>query len=242
MRQILLDTETTGLEPRLGHRIIEVACIEMVSRRLTKNDFHRYLNPERDIDIGAIQVHGLTVDFLADKPKFADIASEFLDYVNGAELIIHNAPFDVGFLNAELEKLGMAPIGTICKVIDTLAMARELHPGKKNTLDALCERYGVDNSARVRHGALLDAELLGDVYIAMTRGQDSLAIGLDAADGGIAMKVRAARPARLKVIKASPEELRLHAEQQQRIDKASDGKCVWIQLELDGAEAIQEGA
>lgn len=238
MRQILLDTETTGLEPRLGHRIIEVACIEMVSRRLTKNDFHRYLNPQRDIDIGAIQVHGLTVDFLADKPKFADIASEFLDYVNGAELIIHNAPFDVGFLNAELEKLGMAPIGTICKVIDTLAMARELHPGKKNTLDALCERYDVDNSARVRHGALLDAELLGDVYIAMTRGQDSLAIGLEAADDGAAMRIRAARPAWLKVIKASPGELQLHAQQIENIDKASDGKCVWKQLELIAAGQV----
>lgn len=234
MRQILLDTETTGLEPKLGHRIIEVAGVEMINRRLTGNDFHRYLNPERDIDVGAIQVHGLTRDFLADKAKFADIADELLDYVRGAELVIHNAPFDVGFLNAELERLGKAPIETLCQIVDTLTMARELHPGKKNSLDALCDRYRVDNSARVRHGALLDAELLGDVYIAMTRGQDSLAIGLDCIGDGVELIARKARPAKLKVIRATPEELQLHAAQLQGIDKASGGKCVWLQLELAG--------
>jgi DNA polymerase III subunit epsilon len=231
MRQILLDTETTGLEPKFGHRIIEIGCVEMLHRRFTRNDFHRYVNPERDIDLGATQIHGLTLDFLADKPKFADIAGEFLDYVTGTELIIHNAPFDVGFLNAELEKLGKPPITEFCQVTDTLAMARELHPGKKNTLDALCERYYVDNSARVRHGALLDAELLGEVYIAMTRGQDSLAIGLDAIDAGRDTRITGHRPATLKVIKASAEELSLHAEQLARIDKASGGKCVWKRLE-----------
>ena len=235
-RQILLDTETTGLEPKLGHRIIEIAGVEMINRRPTHNDFHRYLNPEREIDIGAIQVHGLTADFLADKAKFAEIADEFLDYVGGAELIIHNASFDLGFLNAELERLGKPPMSTVCTVIDTLAMARELHPGKKNTLDALCERYGVDNAARVRHGAILDAELLGDVYIAMTRGQDSLAIGLDAVDSTEAMRVRALRPAKLKVIRASAEELALHSAQIEGIDKASGGKCVWKQLELIAVE------
>jgi len=232
MRQILLDTETTGLEPKLGHRIIEVAGVEMINRRLTGNDFHRYLNPERDIDVGAIQVHGLTRDFLADKAKFADIADELLDYVRGAELVIHNAPFDVGFLNAELERLGKAPIETLCQIVDTLTMARELHPGKKNSLDALCDRYRVDNSARVRHGALLDAELLGDVYIAMTRGQDSLAIDLDCMGAGVDLIARKARPATLKVIRATPEELQLHAAQLQGIDKASGGKCVWLQLEI----------
>jgi DNA polymerase-3 subunit epsilon len=229
MRQILLDTETTGLEPKLGHRIIEVACVEMVSRRLTRNDFHRYLNPERNIDAGATQVHGLTLDFLLDKPKFGDIADELLEYVRGAEIIIHNAPFDVGFLNAELAKLGKAPLTEICRVIDTLAMARELHPGRKNTLDALCERYSVDNSARVRHGALLDAELLGDVYLAMTRGQDSLAIGIEAMDAAAQHSVHGNRPAALKVMRASEEELRLHVELVERLDKTSGGKCLWKQ-------------
>lgn len=230
MRQILLDTETTGLDPRQGHRIIEIACVEMMQRRFTDNDFHHYVNPDRDIDAGATEVHGITIDMLADKPRFADIADQFLEYVRGAELIIHNAAFDVGFINAELTRMRKPPLTEICTVIDTLAMARELHPGKKNSLDALCERYTVDRSARVVHGALLDARLLGEVYVAMTRGQDSLAIGAEASmeTGGSARRVE--RPATLRVIHATVEELRLHAEQIEHIDKASGGKSVWKRI------------
>ena len=171
MRQIFLDTETTGLEHRLGHRIIEVGCVEMRNRRLTHRHFHRYTNPDRDIDAGALAVHGISLEFLQDKPRFPEIAEEFLDFVRGAELIIHNAPFDIGFINAELARLDMAPIETVCRgVIDSLRLAKDLHPGKKNNLDVLCDRYGIDNSKRTLHGALLDAEILADVYIAMTRG------------------------------------------------------------------------
>jgi len=177
-RRIVLDTETTGLEPSLGHRVIEVACVELFGRRPTGRNFHRYLNPDRAIDIGAIQVHGLTNDFLADKPRFADVADEFLEFVEGAELLIHNASFDVGFLDAELTLAGKPGIRTICRVTDTLVLARELNPGKRNSLDALCERYQVDNSGRSLHGALLDAQLLADVWLAMTRGQDALDISL----------------------------------------------------------------
>ena len=230
-RQVILDTETTGLDPKQGHRIIEIACIEMISRRINRNTFFKRINPEREIDEGATQVHGITLADLEHEPKFADIADAFLDYVRGAELIIHNAPFDVGFINAELSRIGKAPITDICSVTDTLAMARELHPGRKNSLDALCERYAIDNSARTFHGALLDAELLGEVYVAMTRGQDSLAIGLDAGGGSksaqAGMGIPSARPAELKVVRADPDELRQHAEHVERIDKASGGKAVW---------------
>ncbi|MBL8516371.1 MAG: DNA polymerase III subunit epsilon [Betaproteobacteria bacterium] len=229
MRQILLDTETTGLDPRQGHRIIEIACVEMQKRRFTSKDLHHYIHPERDIDPDATGVHGITLDMLEGKPRFADIADEFLRFVEGAELIIHNAPFDVGFINAELDRLGRPALATICSVTDTLAMARELHPGKKNSLDALCERYQIDRSARVLHGALLDARLLGEVYMAMTRGQDSLEIGMDAdaADTGDSANIRKTRPTRLKLVRASTEELRLHAAQVESIDKASGGKAVW---------------
>ena len=172
MRQIFLDTETTGLEHKLGHRIIEIAGVEMRNRRLTQRHFHHYINPERDIDAGALEVHGITLAFLQDKPRFADIAAEFLEFIRDAELIIHNAPFDIGFLNAELARLDMAPVDTIChSVQDTLRMAKELFPGKRNNLNALCERYNVDNSHRTLHGALLDAEILAEVYVDMTRGQ-----------------------------------------------------------------------
>jgi DNA polymerase III subunit epsilon len=230
MRQILLDTETTGLDHRQGHRIIEVACVEMLQRRFTDNDFHHYINPDREIDAGATAVHGITLEQLQDKPHFADIADAFIDFVQGAELIIHNAAFDVGFLNAELERLGKPAIHSFCTVTDTLLMARELHPGKKNSLDALCERYQVDRSARVFHGALLDARLLGDVYIAMTRGQDSLAIGLEgSSDAAGTRTTTRARPARIKTLRASADELRLHAAQVGSIDKASGGKAVWKQ-------------
>uniref|UniRef100_UPI0025EBD3F1 DNA polymerase III subunit epsilon n=1 Tax=Thiobacillus sp. TaxID=924 RepID=UPI0025EBD3F1 len=175
MRQIILDTETTGLDPSQGHRIIEVAAVEMVNRRLTGNHLHRYVNPDRDIDAGAMQVHGITPEFLQDKPRFAGIAREFVDFIQGAELIIHNAPFDVGFLNMELRLLEMSPLATWCDgVTDTLALAKTLHPGQRNNLDALCKRYGVDNTARTLHGALLDCELLAAVYLALTRGQESL--------------------------------------------------------------------
>ena len=230
MRQIVLDTETTGLDPRTGHRIIEVACIEMVNRRLTGRHLHKYINPEREIDAGAQAVHGITLEFLADKPKFADIVDEFLEFINGAELIIHNAPFDIGFLNAELDRLGRVPVGTICQsVTDTLRMAKELHPGKRNSLDALCERYEIDNSTRTLHGALLDTELLADVFLAMTRGQNTLMIEPDTAPRpniGADGQVRQRKP--LLVRQASDAELAEHQRLLAAIDKESKGACVWL--------------
>lgn len=239
MRQIILDTETTGLDPRQGHRLIEVAGLEMINRRLTGRHFHKYVNPEREIDAGAQAVHGISLEFLADKPKFADIADEFLEFINEAELIIHNAPFDLGFLNAELDRLGRVPVTTVCNgVIDTLKMAKELHPGKRNNLDALCERYAIDNTSRTLHGALLDTELLADVYLAMTRGQDMLMIEPDEAppqqldaDG----KVRQRKP--LTVRRASEEELAEHARMLAAIDKESKGACVWLPKPPAEAEA-----
>ena len=230
MRQIVLDTETTGLDPRHGHRIIEVACIEMVNRRLTGHHLHKYVNPEREIDEGAQAVHGISLEFLADKPKFADIADEFLEFISGAELIIHNAPFDIGFLNAELDRLGRVPVGTICNgVIDTLRMAKELHPGKRNSLDALCERYDIDNSSRTLHGALLDTELLAEVFLAMTRGQNSLMIEPDTAPRpniGADGQVRQRKP--LIVRHASADELAEHERVLKAIDKESKGACLWL--------------
>jgi DNA polymerase III subunit epsilon len=228
-RQIILDTETTGLDPNQGHRIIEIACVEMINRRLTRNTFYKRIHPEREIDEGATQVHGISLEDLAHEPKFAEIAEDFLQYVSGAELIIHNAPFDVGFLNAELKRVKKPPMGETCKITDTLAMARELFPGRKNSLDALCERYEIDNSARTFHGALLDAELLADVYIAMTRGQDSLAIGLEIADNGNGRNglTTSQRPAHLKVVRADAEECERHNQHVAGIDKASGGKAVW---------------
>lgn len=236
MRQVVLDTETTGLDPSQGHRIIEIACVEMVNRRLTGNNFYKRIHPEREIDAGATQVHGIRLEDLEHEPKFAGVVDEFLAYAGGAELIIHNAPFDVGFLNAELKRLKRPAISEICTVTDTLAMARDLHPGKKNSLDALCDRYQVDSSARTLHGALLDAELLSDVYIAMTRGQDSLAIGMETGgshgrgqDGTLAA-TPFERPPVLKVLRASEEESRTHLELIERINKASGGKAVWTSL------------
>lgn len=230
MRQIVLDTETTGLDPRHGHRIIEVACIEMENRRLTGHHLHKYVNPEREIDEGAQAVHGISLEFLADKPKFADIADEFLEFISGAELIIHNAPFDIGFLNAELDRLGRVPVGTICNgVIDTLRMAKDLHPGKRNSLDALCERYDIDNSSRTLHGALLDTELLAEVFLAMTRGQNSLMIEPDTAPRpniGADGQVRQRKP--LIVRHASADELAEHERVLKAIDKESKGACLWL--------------
>ena len=227
IRQIILDTETTGLDPALGNRILEIGGVEFVNRQPTGKHFHRYINPERESEEGALQVHGITSDFLADKPKFREIAQEFVDYVSGAELVIHNAPFDISFLNHELRLLKMPPVKDYCpSVIDTLKQARELHPGKRNNLDALCERYQVDNAGRTLHGALLDAQLLAEVYLAMTRGQGSLMIDATPAanaqiDAGAREKVE------IMVLSASAEELTAHEAQLAEIDKASSGKCVW---------------
>lgn len=229
MRQVVLDTETTGLDPRQGHRIIEVAGIELVNRRLTGRHLHKYINPDREIDAGAQAVHGITLEFLADKPRFADIAEELLEFIGGAELIIHNAPFDIGFLNAEFDRLEQGPVTTLCTITDTLRMAKELHPGKRNNLDALCERYAVDNSGRTLHGALLDTELLAEVYLAMTRGQDALLIEPDhtprpqiSADGS----VRQRKP--LIVRRADEAELAEHERLLAAIDKESKGACLWL--------------
>jgi DNA polymerase-3 subunit epsilon len=229
VRQVILDTETTGLNARLGDRIIEIGCVEVVARRFTGNHFHRYVNPGRAVEEGALRVHGITNEFLQDKPRFAEVAAEFLEYVRGAELVIHNAAFDVEFLNAELEKLGLEPIAHhVAAVLDTLGTARELHPGKKNSLDALCERYQIDNSHRTLHGALLDATLLAEVYLAMTRGQESLAIGLEtpAAVLDVAMAFSGERP-RIILQPASAEELAEHARLLESISKETKGKLVW---------------
>ena len=236
MRQIVLDTETTGLEPSLGHRIIEIGCVELINRRMTENRYHQYINPEREIDEGAIEVHGITNEFLADKPVFADVAEDFLKFIRGAEPIIHNAPFDVGFINHELQLLDsqVQPLDTFCSILDTLLLARNMHPGQKNNLDALCKRYEIDNSARDLHGALLDAEILAEVYLAMTGGQVRLSLG---GMGETAMgKVAQPRPvsaqrAPLPVIRASERELAAHAERLDAINKASGGQCVWLKPE-----------
>lgn len=227
MRQIILDTETTGLETSLGHRIIEIAAVEMVNRRLTNKHFHQYLNPGREIDPGAQQVHGISLEFLQDKPLFHDIVQDFLDYVAGGELVIHNAPFDVGFLNYELGLLGMQPIQHYCPVItDTLKMAKELRPGQRNNLDALCKNYQIDNSKRTLHGALVDTELLAEVYLAMTRGQESLMIENAPVQ---AINIARAQGARLPltVLRADAEELQIHSRYLLELDQASHGGCVW---------------
>ena len=230
MRRIVLDTETTGLEPTEGHRIIELAALELHDRRATGRHFHRYVNPERAIDFAATEVHGLTVEDLADKPRFAEVADEFLDFVQGAELLIHNAEFDVAFLNAELERAGRARLETVCTVSDTLAMARDMHPGKKNSLDALCERYAVDHSKRTLHGALLDAQLLADVWLAMTRGQETLDIVMAAADAPAMTLASSPLRASLVVVHASDEELAAHAAMCDRIERESKGRCLWMRI------------
>jgi DNA polymerase-3 subunit epsilon len=230
MRKIVVDTETTGLDPKQGHRIIELAAIELDGRKLSLRRFHRYLNPEREIEAGAVAVHGLTYERLQNEAKFADIAASFMEFIEGAELVIHNAPFDMSFINHELDLIGLPPLQNA--VMDTLKVAREMHPGKKNSLNALCTRYEIDNSHRSLHGALLDTELLAEVYFAMTRGQDSL-LGDD-----LTLKVRqpavlstdASRP-KLRVLEPSAEELAGHTQQLAEIDKASKGNCLWVQLE-----------
>ena len=234
MRQIILDTETTGLEPSEGHRIIEIGCVEIFNRRPTGNNFHKYLQPDREIDNGAIEVHGITNEFLADKPRFKDIADDFVTYVRGAELIIHNAAFDVGFIDHELSMLGTGTdrVNDVCTVLDTLPMARKKHPGQRNSLDALCKRYGIENSHRELHGALLDAEILADVYLAMTGGQTDLTLAGTGDDGGKIAGAEVQRlqiePGSLKVIKASDQELKVHGELLRAVDKASDGCCIWL--------------
>jgi DNA polymerase-3 subunit epsilon len=233
MRQIVLDTETTGLNPRSGDRVIEVGCVELVNRRLTGNNFHTYINPERDSEPGALEVHGLTTEFLADKPRFAEIADALRDYLRGAEIIIHNAPFDVGFLDAEFTRLSVPLFRThVAGVVDTLVRAKEMHPGKRNSLDALCDRYGVSNAHRTLHGALLDAELLAEVYLAMTRGQNSLAMDLGgesetALDG---IDLQAVPMAEIIVLCASEEELAQHEIVLNSLDKEVRGVSLWRTL------------
>lgn len=231
MRQIILDTETTGLEPTQGHRIIEIGCLEMIDRKFTGRRYHQYINPQRDVEQGALEVHGITIEFLRDKPIFTAILEEFMNFIAGAELIIHNAPFDVGFINHELMLAGTKwkTVNDHCRVIDTLAMARQLHIGQRNSLDALCKRYGVDNSQRDLHGALIDVHLLGQVYLAMTGGQSSLFDKLQteevSAQETHAEITHPVRKRNLVVIKASAEELALHEE---RVKKMKEkGKCVW---------------
>lgn len=234
MKQVVLDTETTGLDPKQGHRIIEVAAIELDGRKVSGRNFHRYINPEREIDEGAAAVHGLTLDRLQDEPRFAEIAPALLEFIADAELIIHNAPFDIGFLNAELALMGLPPLTN--PVIDTLKVAKALHPGKKNNLDALCDRYQIDNSHRTLHGALLDTELLAEVYLSMTRGQESL-LGEEAENrptlSGNEMSGET-MPLTVHVLGASQEELALHTAQLADIDKASKGACIWQKLEMPG--------
>ena len=238
MRQIVLDTETTGLDPQEGHRLIEIGCVELKDRRLTGNNFHQYIQPDREVDPGAVEVHGITNAMLADKPRFAEIAEDFLRYVSGSELIIHNADFDTGFLDHELRLWrGEGPgIRDLCEVTDTLSLARRMHPGQRNSLDALCKRYGVDNSHRELHGALLDAEILADLYLAMTGGQVSLALGVEpAADPGSERapgprgRLDVNRP-RLRVVRADSRAQAAHAERLAAIATANGGLCLWLGL------------
>jgi len=247
MRQIVLDTETTGLEPGLGHRIIEIGCVELINRRATGRRFHRYLNPERDIDEGALAVHGITRAELEREPRFGEIVEELLEFVRGAELIIHNAAFDVAFLDMELGRLrGEGPtIASLCQVLDSLALARELHPGQRNSLDALCKRYSVDNSRRELHGALLDAQLLADVYLAMTGGQGALALGESASPARMteahAIRLLVRPPVPLLVIVATEEERRAHDAFLDLIAKKA-GSCVWRSIEPAPALLIAASA
>lgn len=233
MRQIVLDTETTGLEPSEGHRIIEIGCVELVDRKLTGNHYHQYLQPNREIDQGAIEVHGITNEFLEDKPLFENVVKEFLEFVDGAELVIHNAPFDIGFLDHELSLLNAnkGKMGDYCSVLDTLVLARQMHPGQRNSLDALCKRYDINNAHRELHGALLDSEILADVYLRMTGGQTNLVLGNKAATnkqtGEVAIRRLSADREPLKVIKATDEELKTHQEKLASMQAESGQIPLW---------------
>jgi len=235
VRQVVLDTETTGLEVSQGHRIIEIGCVEIIDRKLTGRHYHQYIKPQRAIDQGALEVHGITEEFLADKPVFARIADEFLDFIQGSELIIHNAPFDIGFMEAEFKLLDptSAPVSSYCKITDSLQMARSKHPGQRNNLDALCQRYAVDNSNRTLHGALLDAEILADVYLLMTGGQTSLGLSAEEEGGGVGSSNLSAirrlpndRP-KLRVIKPSEEEIAAHEARLDTLGERSEEGAVW---------------
>lgn len=236
MRQIVLDTETTGLEPSQGHRIIEIGCVEIIDRRLTGNHYHQYLQPDREIDEGAIEVHGISNEFLQDKPHFVDVVNDFMDFVRGAELVIHNAPFDVGFLNHELALLNWrdGQIETNCTVLDTLALARKMHPGQKNNLDALCRRYEVNNAHRELHGALLDAEILADVYLLMTGGQTDLLLtgqgGESQSEAGEIRRLSSKRSP-LRIVQANEEEIAAHEARLHAVSQSSGGVCLWQQAE-----------
>ncbi len=236
MRQVVLDTETTGLDPAQGHKLIEIGCVEIVNRRLTQRHYHQYLQPDREVDPEAFAVHGISDEFLQDKPRFVDVVQEFMAFIDGAELIIHNAPFDLGFINHELNLLqqGWQAVESYCTITDTLVMARQRHPGQKNNLDALCKRYNIDNSQRTLHGALLDSEILADVYLTMTGGQVSLLGNEQQANSqqqvSVIRRVAADRPS-LPIITADADELAAHEAVLARIDKASGGQCVWRTLE-----------
>ena len=248
MRQIFLDTETTGLEVSQGHRIIEIGCVELVNRRLTGRHYHQYVNPQRDIDSGAIEVHGITLEFLADKPVFGRVADAFLEFVGDAELIIHNAPFDVGFLDSELQRsrAGYAGIQSHCRIVDTLQMARHRHPGQRNNLDVLCSRYHVDNSSRDLHGALLDAEILADVYLAMTGGQTALQLSDEdagkASEGGQESRIRSlpAGRMRLPVIQPTDAERQAHLATLAAIKKSSGGPLYWRSAASAGEHPVSD--
>lgn len=247
MRSVVLDTETTGMPVTDGHRVIEIGCVELIGRRLTGRHFHVYLQPDREIDEGAIAVHGITNEFLQDKPRFAEVAEEFFEFIKDAQLIIHNAAFDVGFINNEFALVGQphrADISEHCSILDTLLMARERHPGQRNNLDALCKRYGVDNSGRDLHGALLDAEILADVYLTMTGGQTHLSLAGDGSEGDSGGRQQPSPIRRLaadrpltRVIQASAEELAAHAARLVLIEKSAGAPPLWVQLEQPQAEA-----
>lgn len=238
-RQIVLDTETTGIEPKEGHNIIEIGCVEMVKRKLTGNNYHQYVKPDREVEAEAISVHGITNEYLQDKPKFREVMLEFIEFIRGAELVIHNAPFDVGFINAEFQRNGIKErVEDICTVVDTLAMARKKHPGQKNNLDALCRRYGIDNSHRELHGALLDSEILADVYLLMTGGQTALLLdssgdaGNSEAAGEAGEIRRVESGVELAVIRADAGEVAAHRDFVALLDKKSGGESVWSQLSV----------
>lgn len=243
-RQIVLDTETTGLEPAEGHRVIEIGCYELIARRPTGKTFHYYLNPDREVDAGAIEVHGITNEYLADKPRFPEVAQAFVEFIRDADLVIHNAPFDVGFLDAELARLGEAwgRVTDYATITDTLGMARGMHPGQRNTLDALCKRYEIDNSQRDLHGALLDAQILADVYLAMTGGQTALSLDAESGESGQAAATRGIRrlPSdrpRLAVVEPSDRERAAHAEWVARLEEGSGTDSLWRALDTADSEA-----